>query len=344
MDPVLYDIFSKETAGHLKVISDYLDACEGHEPPFDVTDKLHRACHTLHGSANMANVDRGVAVAAALNRFVRHIYDHKIGFQRSGLDALRAASRAINTIVGDINTPDQDRADFSALIEHITKLTSAVQVESAPEPDAEEAPIAPTEQQREEVPSPVAEVVSDEVEYDAEIAAIFTEESAELLESADKALIEWVKERTAQPMEELKRHLHTLKGGARMAGITAMGNLSHDIEALLISVDDGRVKATPAVEDLLQRSIDELHHMRDLVIAGKAVRAVAELEQHIQRANAGFEVADDAEVETTPSDKTVEDATPAEFTVEPDDSVSMVIIDSQLADELDEIGKEKVPA
>ena len=340
MDPVLYDIFSKETAGHLKVISDYLDACEGHQPPFDVTDKLHRACHTLHGSANMANVERGVAVAAALNRFVRRVYDHKIGFQRSGLDALRAASRAINTIVGDINNPDQDRADFSALIEHITKLTSAVQVEPVSEPDTEEVPIALAEQQFDEVASPVAEVVSDEVEYDAEIAAIFTEESAELLESADKALIEWVKERTAQPMEELKRHLHTLKGGARMAGITAMGNLSHDIEALLVSVDDGRVKATPAVEDLLQRSIDELHRMRDLVIASKPVRAAADLVQRIQQANAGFEVADDVEVELAPDDTRVEETPSAEFTIEPEDTVSMVIVDSPLADELAEIGAE----
>ena len=73
---------------------------------------------------------------------------------------------------------------------------------------------------------------SEDAEYDAEIAAIFTEESAELLESADKALVEWIKERSAQPMDELKRHLHTLKGGARMAGITAMGNLSHEIETL----------------------------------------------------------------------------------------------------------------
>ena len=338
MDPVLYDIFSKETAGHLKVISDYLDACEGHHPPFDVTDKLYRACHTLHGSANMANVERGVAVAAALNRFVRRVYDHKIGFQRSGLDALRAASRAINTIVGDINNPDRDRADFSALIEHITKLTSAVQVEPVSEGDAEEMPFAPMEQLLDEVPAPVAEIVSDEVEYDAEIASIFTEESAELLESADKALIEWVKERTAQPMEELKRHLHTLKGGARMAGITAMGNLSHDIEALLISVDDGRVKATPAVEDLLQRSIDELHRMRDLVIASKPVRAAADLVQRIQHANAGFEVADDAEVEWAPDDTRVEVTPSAEFTIEPEDTVSMVIVDSPLADELAEIG------
>ena len=116
MDPVLYDIFSKETAGHLKVITDYLDACAGHEPPFAVTDKLHRACHTLHGSANMANVERGVAVAAALNRFVRRVYDHKIGFQQSGLDVLQAAARAIDTIVGDINNPERDRADYTSLI------------------------------------------------------------------------------------------------------------------------------------------------------------------------------------------------------------------------------------
>ena len=88
MDPVLLDIFTKETAGHLKVIVDYLAACEGHQPPFDVTDKLYRACHTLHGSANMANVERGVAVAASLNRFVRRIYDYKVGFQKSGTDAL----------------------------------------------------------------------------------------------------------------------------------------------------------------------------------------------------------------------------------------------------------------
>jgi chemosensory pili system protein ChpA (sensor histidine kinase/response regulator) len=341
MDPVLYDIFSKETAGHLKVISDYLEACEGHQPPFDVTDKLHRACHTLHGSANMANVERGVAVAAALNRFVRRVYDHKIGFQQSGLEALRAASRAINTIVADINTPDKERADFTALIEHISKLTNAVQVEPVSAPDAIEVPAATAQEAPAEIPRPVAEVASGEVEYDAEIAAIFTEESAELLESADKALMEWVKDRTAQPMDELKRHLHTLKGGARMAGISAMGNLSHEIEALLISVDEGRVKATPAVEDLLQRSIDELHRMRDLVIANKAVRGAADLVQRIQQANAGFEVADDAEVELAPDDTRVEEAPSVKFSIEPEDSVSMVIVDSLLADELAEIGAEK---
>ena len=338
MDPVLLDIFSKETTGHLAVITDYLDACEGHQPPFDVTDKLHRACHTLHGSANMANVERGVAVAEALNRFVRRVYDFKIGFEQSGLDGLRAASRAIATIVGDINQPGRTRADYTALIEHVTKLANAVQPEHTIIQDDIEEPAA------KEVPEPVVETVVDEPEFDAEIAAIFTEESAELLESADKALLDWSRNKASkQSMEELKRHLHTLKGGARMAGISAMGDLSHELETLLISLDGGRVKSTTAVDELLQQSLDELHRMRDAVIAGKGVASAGELEKRIRQANAGFEVADDSEVEMAPPDKDVEAAEPAEFTIEPEDTVSMVIVDTPLADELAEIGKPPVP-
>ena len=330
MDPVLLDIFAKETAGHLKVIVDYLKACDGRQPPFEVTDKLYRACHTLHGSANMANVERGVAVAGALNRLVRRVYDYKVGFQQSGIDALKAAARAIATIVGDINKPDQNRADYSALVDHITRLGNALQADGT-------VADLPKEEVPEKQPEPVvAEAEHVEADYDKEIAAIFTEESAELLESTDKAFGHWVKgENARQAVQELKRHLHTLKGGARMAGITAMGNLSHELETLLISVDEGRVRSSAGVEELLQRSIDELHRMRDMVIAGKAIPPAAELEKRIRDANAGFEVASDEAVELAAAETGVQ---PAAFTVEPDDTVSMVIVDSPLADELAEIG------
>jgi len=353
MDPVLLDIFSKETAGHLKVIADYLAACEGHQPPYDVTDKLYRACHTLHGSANMANVDRGVAVAGALNRFVRRVYDYGVGFEASGIELLRMAADAIATIVDDINKADRDRADFSPLINELSQMTEAVQQpdhtqynigetarspilaepDQTPERATVEAPAVaqPGEPRAEEA----ADDESTEPEYDAEIAAIFTEESAELLEATDRAFAEWSADPShAQAAEELKRHLHTLKGGARMAGITAMGDLSHEIETLLTSTDDGRVAAGPNVVELLQRSIDELHRMRDLVIAGKAVRAATDLEKRIRETNAGLEVADKSEVETAPAETDLEAAEPAAFTMEPEDSVSMVIVDSPLADDM----------
>ncbi len=334
MDPVLLDIFAKETAGHLKVINDYLDACDGHHAPFHVTDKLYRACHTLHGSANMANVERGVAVAGVLNRFVRRVYDYKIGFQKSGADALRAAAKALETIVADINQVARNRSDFAVLIEHLTNLTNAVEPITDDDESVEVAVLAVPEMQS-EAPEAVA--------FDAEIAAIFSEEAAELLEAADRALSSWKTDANSrEQVEELKRHLHTLKGGARMAGITPMGNLSHELEALIINIDDGRITASAGIHEILQQSIDELHRMRDTVIAGKSVSAAADLEQRIQRINGGDLSALDAPQFTeAPAEKMAEADKPesVEFTIEPEDTVSMVIVDTPLNDELDEIAK-----
>ncbi len=337
MDPVLLDIFSKETAGHLKVIVDYIEACKGHRPPFHVTDKLYRACHTLHGSANMAQVDRGIAVAGALNRLVRRVYDYKIGFQQSGVDALRAAAKAIDTIVGDINQADPNRSNFVLLIEHLNKLADAIE----PATVADIPPDAIVE-----TVETVATLIPVEAEYDAEIAAIFSEEAAELLEAADQALLNWCKEKdNRQHVEELKRYLHTWKGVARMAGITAIGDLSHELETLLMGLDDGRIAPSSKIDELLQLSVDELHHMRDAVNAGKQVMAASGLEKRIHRINAGEAVpagekvaAPAEEVEDLETDESVS----VEFSIEPEDSVSMVIIDSPLSDEIADLKKVEV--
>ena len=333
MDPVLLDIFSKETAAHLKVINDYLDACEGHQPPFHVTDKLYRACHTLHGSANMANVERGVAVAGALNRYVRRVYDLKVGFDHAAIDALRATAKAIATIVADINNSDRARADFAVLIEHLMNLTDAV-----PLLTEDEAAKAVSAEHLPQVDAAPAEAAG----YDAEIAAIFSEEAAELLESADQALGRWARERESRDhMEELKRHLHTLKGGARMAGIVAMGNLSHELEALLINIDDEQISPSTQIDGLLQLSIDELHRMRDMVIAGQKVTAAADLESRIHALNAGdlsaVEPPPVVESATQP-DPDAESVT-VEFTAEPEHEVSMVIVDQPPADEAAEVSE-----
>ncbi len=341
MDPVLLDIFAKETAGHLKVITDYIDACGEHRPPYAVTDQLYRACHTLHGSANMANVERGVKVAGALNRYVRRVHDNEAGFDVPALDTLRDAAKAIARIVSDINQPDVDREDFGELVNAINALADGVvprgTVADVPLEVGAEEPAAP-----EPAPPPEPEPgLAEEPEYDAEIAAIFTEESAELLESADKAFGDWSKNKGQRSaLEELKRHLHTLKGGARMAGIVSMGNLSHEVETLLGAVEDGRVEASPAVDESLQRAIDELHRMRDRVIAGKAVPANADLEKRLANLTKGFEFAEEAPVEVEkPAPEHAEEETPVEFSVEPEDTVSMVIVDSPLHDELQEIPK-----
>ena len=163
----------------------------------------------------MANVERGVVVAGALNRYVRRVYDYKVGFDKPGTDALLDAADAITAIVADINQPAVERSDFTELVDSLTTLTNAVQTDGDQQQPVAAAAEAVVEPEPEEI---------QESGYDAEIAAIFSEEAAELLEAADQALSNWSKDKNSEGhIEELKRHLHTLKGGARMSGITAMG-------------------------------------------------------------------------------------------------------------------------
>ena len=115
-------------------------------------------------------------------------------------------------------------------------------------------------------------------DYDPDIAAIFSEEATELLEAADGALGALRAERgSRERMVELQRALHTLKGGARMAGIGAMGDLSHEVEWLLMHVGDDTAHLDERSLEVLQSSLDELNRMRDYVGAGRAVEPARDL-------------------------------------------------------------------
>ena len=106
-------------------------------------------------------------------------------------------------------------------------------------------------------------------EFDHEIANIYSEEATELLEAAQGSLTVWNHDRKdKQPVAELQRQLHTLKGGARMAGVIAMGDLSHELETLVLQIDSGAVAGDEHAHAVMQASLDELSRMRDLVSAG----------------------------------------------------------------------------
>jgi len=140
-------------------------------------------------------------------------------------------------------------------------------------------------------PAPAAPAVeSASAPFDAEIAAIFAEEAAEILDNSEGALQDVRQRQDQASVVVLQRFLHTLKGGARMAGVVAMGDLSHALETLLARVVDGHSRPTSAALDLVQRGLDELQHMRDAIDAGRLASApsglVAELEGYAEPAAA----------------------------------------------------------
>ena len=156
---------------------------------------------------------------------------------------------------------------------------------AAPEPMATE-PIAAAPV---EVPPEAAEP---QVAFDHEIADIYSEEATELLEVAENSLREWSRDRSEKSQfAELQRTLHTLKGGARMAGITPMGDLSHELESLVIQIENGTVVGDEQAGALMQASLDELAHMRDLVSSGEMPKKATALLAQIRAMSGALEPA-----------------------------------------------------
>ncbi|MBD9413143.1 Hpt domain-containing protein [Pseudomonas sp. PDM16] len=94
---------------------------------------------------------------------------------------------------------------------------------------------------------------------DAEMVEIFLEEAVDILDSAGQALDRWLGDPdNTLALSSLQRDLHTLKGGARMAEIRAIGDLAHELESLYEGLVDRRFSYSPALAGLLQQSHDRL--------------------------------------------------------------------------------------
>jgi chemosensory pili system protein ChpA (sensor histidine kinase/response regulator) len=69
---------------------------------------------------------------------------------------------------------------------------------------------------------------------DPEMFSLFLEEAGELLEDLETQILAWRDAPDDKTFcDALKRNLHTFKGGARMTGIMALGELAHDLETQL---------------------------------------------------------------------------------------------------------------
>jgi chemosensory pili system protein ChpA (sensor histidine kinase/response regulator) len=309
MDPQLHEIYSKEAASHLAEIRAYLHKRTGFPAPHDLPESVYRAIHTLSGSSKMAEARQGIRITEPLNHFMRKVFDSGRGLSDAGLELLADAVRAIDNVVAHINESTAFFSEQPSLLGRLRELetnldaelalqaandTSASAIVPALPPDFLAAPAA-----RDAPPAPaVAAASSPDAsapaadEFDHEIANIYSEEATELIEAAETSLTAWNRDRKdKQRVAELQRQLHTLKGGARMAGITAMGDLSHELESLVIQIDGGSVAADDHAHSIMQASLDELARMRDMVSIGSLPSAPTALLARIRGLAAGTRVA-----------------------------------------------------
>ncbi|SOT97465.1 PilL protein [Xanthomonas arboricola pv. fragariae] len=163
-------------------------------------------------------------------------------------------------------------------------------------------------------------------QLDGELVDIFVEEGRDLLDHCD-GLIARMREvpEDREVLNGLQRDLHTLKGGARMAGINAIGDLGHAIESLLEAVAANRTDIDRDDVRLFERGFDRLHQLLTRTGMHRAVAMPTDLVEAFETRTRGRNAAE-------PSDADVRAI--AKASVEPAPLSAPVPIDGQVEEEL----------
>ncbi|MDO9371869.1 MAG: Hpt domain-containing protein [Gammaproteobacteria bacterium] len=266
IDPVLLDIYSRETAAHLAALGEFIERCQIEPAECGVNDSLVRTLHTLHGSAAMAGVPDIAALCDVMEEYAKILRDDKALLDGEALDTLRAVCALIRDKLTALQDTGAVSPDSSALQAHISGLLGKAQEQRAARLAEAAAGTAPAAQ------TPVF------AEHDSEMVAVFMEEAKEILDASDIVLQQWIKRPADRALlEELQRELHTLKGGARMADITEMGDLSHSLESLLTAMVEGLLTPSARITALVQQAQDRLLAMLDRLHAHQPLEPAHDL-------------------------------------------------------------------
>jgi chemosensory pili system protein ChpA (sensor histidine kinase/response regulator) len=159
---------------------------------------------------------------------------------------------------------------------------------AAPEPTVPDEAVAPRAAPREAAVARVAVPAETGAEIDfshidPDLLEVFGEEAHEILDQADGVLAQW----HAEPDESahvasLLRALHTLKGGARIAGLAPVGDLAHAVETVLEHPPETGSPQVPLLIATLETAFDRLHGLVQRVTQGRPIVYPQAMIDHLQ--------------------------------------------------------------
>ena len=103
------------------------------------------------------------------------------------------------------------------------------------------------------------ELVLETIDTDIELLEIFLEEAQELDDALNDSFSKWRADiSNINTLKVLQRHLHTIRGGARMAGIRSIGDLTHEAESIYEAFVEARRTPTAQWLEIMQVVQDTL--------------------------------------------------------------------------------------
>jgi len=312
MDSMLYEIFNTETRGHLEVIRKFINQEAAGDTM--VNESLARALHTLHGSAHMAEAEVIANLAGALERWVKALMGAGQTLEDEGCEVLAESVSIFDQMLSGLPNTISEPERYETLLQHINSLYEAVpalsmeaeltDVSIAQDSDADASENNTYQPEVEPAAETEDEPEDSYASCDDELLEVFIEESADNLEMSDRALSRWRESRDdSEALAELLRAMHTIKGGARMADITPIGDLAHAAESLITAIAEGQAGIDETALDGVQHAQDGMAAMLEKVrnrtpadSADALIRQLQELCEQIQEAGITEDAAPECDV------------------------------------------------
>ncbi len=274
----LTGIFSAEATQHIKVMRDAVGENYQSSNVIRMDEELLRTVHTMCGSARTAGVQNIADLCHPLEEIIAVAIKHNINFSDGQTQLVQSCVKQIESDLGKIEQSEQIVDLDSTLLNRLHVLNEEL-ISQYSKHDAEAQIVEQLQQPKD---ASMADCSDDGGE---ELCEIFFEEAEDVLAECQRSLQKLKTKQDGQgAISELQRQCHTLKGSSLMVGFSAISELSHATESLLVSLSDGSVDdeiSTP----LLQRVLDTLHANIEIAQRGENVYLDDSLLAELQTAN-----------------------------------------------------------
>ncbi|MFC3152009.1 Hpt domain-containing protein [Litoribrevibacter euphylliae] len=260
-DSELVSIFLEEADDIVSHLDENLQQWRGQLDNAEPVQELQRAIHTLKGGARLAEIKPIGDLCHELENLYEGLSEGRFGFSEPLIELLQDCHDAIATQVSDIHE-NKEPVSYPELEQRILNhMSSATESESLAENNEIDEL---REQADQELVDSAPQSLSENV--DPELVEIFLEEAEEILDSITEHLEQWADQQDdLTPVAELQRELHTLKGGARMAELSPVGDLGHELENLYEGLVNGMFTSSEELIELLRSCHDRLGDMIEAV-------------------------------------------------------------------------------
>jgi chemosensory pili system protein ChpA (sensor histidine kinase/response regulator) len=273
IDSELLEIFLEEAQEIMEAAGVALQRWQADPENLRDVAELQRELHTLKGGARMAEMADVADLCHELESIYEGLHDGRVQFRDGLIPLLSSYHDILDDMLDHIGNGQRYELDPKIVVKihSVAKGADPLSVSDVDDDDALDIVLLDSVVDVELQPEVIsANTVNNDVvsldfdESDHEILEIFLEEAQELQEELDAVLQEWkLTPDNLRATEEVQRIMHTLKGGARMGGLTEVGDLAHDFEAWMVKAQKGEIEVDNAFfgevfqrQDALASSVD----------------------------------------------------------------------------------------